>query len=181
MRRLVPLLSLLLPACSIEINLGEGATTGSLPDIPGFPDLPDPPEPIETSTGGDEDGGLPVPPMDLPGDGGCDPLDPYACPYGLECLPDVANGSLEGFVCQESGGGPSGDYADPCACKFCCDAGFMCAPQSAVGPACTTGTCCTPLCDLLAPDCPHPDQACVPLLAANDLAYPDLGTCRITD
>lgn len=183
MRRIVPMLSLLLAACSIEINLGEGATTGTLPELPDIeelPELPAPPEPIETSTGGD-DGSLPVPPMDLPDDDGCDPVTPWSCPGDLECLPELVGGSIEGFSCQDPDPGPKGAYAEPCACKFCCDEGLMCAPKASVGPACTTATCCTPICDLLAPDCPHPDQQCVPLPAVDDPQYAHLGSCRTTD
>lgn len=181
MRRLVPLL--LLPAvslgCSVEVNVGEGAT-GGLTDgeLPELPAPPDPLGPPETSTGGD-DGPLPAPSLDLPDDGGCDPLDPYACPGDATCQPLLEGSTIEGFECQDPGDGPKGTYAEPCACKFCCDAGFMCAPQAAVGPACTTGTCCTPLCDVNVPDCPAVGQQCVPLSTGSDPELSNLGVCRI--
>jgi hypothetical protein len=55
-----------------------------------------------------------------------------------------------------------GAYGDPCEYVNVCDPGLVCLASDHV-PVCTEDMpgCCTPLCDLLAPECPM-DTLCSP-------------------
>lgn len=74
----------------------------------------------------------------------------YPIGHTFECVPDVS--------------GEEGEYRDPCEFINVCDAGLFCANPESV-PDCDGSTgCCTPFCDITAPDCQglHPAMECIP-------------------
>jgi len=91
----------------------------------------------------------------------CDPLAPAACGPGHACLP-----SEHAFACVWTGAGESAAAGEACAELYDCQPGLMCRSSASVGPPCDAGEdrCCTPYCDLTAPDptagCLDPGQAC---------------------
>jgi hypothetical protein len=85
----------------------------------------------------------------------CDPLL-QDCPPGQGCY-DSPTGI---FVCFADASGSAGLDGDPCPPadgENTCDPGLWCGPGS---NGCADVNCCTPYCDLAAPDCSPPD-ACV--------------------
>lgn len=79
----------------------------------------------------------------------CDPLL-QNCSAGDACYPIDA-----GFICAPDASGKAGGLGESCASVNGCDAGLWCAPS---GDFCGKDafSCCTPFCDLTAPDCPDP-------------------------
>lgn len=75
------------------------------------------------------------------------------CPDGLSCIPRWDDGD---FICWPDFSGPTGAYADECMYTNSCDPGLICYYPEAV-PGCTGASCCTPYCNLDAPD---PDSMC---------------------
>jgi len=92
----------------------------------------------------------------------CDPLDPEACAPNQGCYPAGAGYT----VCIEDASEGGGGVFDGCEYDNLCMSGNLCLPENSVG-ACQPGDsqCCTPWCDLAAPDCPAP-TSCQPF-------YPD--------
>ncbi len=92
------------------------------------------------------------------------PCSPLAqdCGAGQSCVAWVSS-----FVCTNDISGDLGAASDACARVNACDPGTHCAAASSV-PGCDAERCCTPFCDLDAPDTcgallPGPD--CVPFFA----------------
>ncbi|MCA9708533.1 MAG: hypothetical protein KDK70_21975, partial [Myxococcales bacterium] len=89
----------------------------------------------------------------------CDPLQPD-CLAGETCIPDDT-----GFVCAPTSEAAAGE---PCSFINTCGAGLVCASNPYVAPSCDESEpgCCTPWCDLAAPDpsaaCFDPAQQCMP-------------------
>lgn len=89
----------------------------------------------------------------------CNPLDPAPCPDGQGCYPAPG----EQFLCMADFSEEGGGEFETCQFTNDCDPGTLCAVSSGVG-ACldeAADECCTPWCDLLAPDCPT-DTSCHP-------------------
>lgn len=101
----------------------------------------------------------------------CNPLDPRSCPAGLACYTDG-----DGLACAPDASGPNaGALFDTCSFTNACDPGLSCAPADAVGQCePETSHCCTPWCDLAAPDCPA-GTVCIPSTLPD--AEETLGQC----
>jgi hypothetical protein len=83
----------------------------------------------------------------------CDPLI-QDCPAGQACYDSPAGV----FVCFADASGAAGLDGDPCPPsdgENTCDPGLWCGPGS---NGCVDVNCCTPYCDLAAPDCAAPDE-----------------------
>ncbi len=106
----------------------------------------------------------------------CNPLV-QDCAAGQGCY-ESPDGS---FVCFADGSGPVGLDDDPCPPvdgENLCDPGLWCGPGSS---GCATVNCCTPYCDLSAPDCIAPDE-CLSLYGDPRSAPPGLeavGVCAL--
>ncbi|MCA9657684.1 MAG: hypothetical protein KC486_05030 [Myxococcales bacterium] len=105
----------------------------------------------------------------------CDPIA-QDCPGGDLCLP------LEnGWGCVLDASGNEGQFGDPCEYANACDAGLICLNPEYV-PDCAASGCCSPLCDINAPNtCPAAEQACIPWYEEG-LAPPGLehiGVCGV--
>ena len=105
----------------------------------------------------------------------CDPLDVASCPDGEACYPT----GISTFCIPDASGPDMGAAFDPCEFINACDPGLACVSATAVG-ACPedTAQCCTPLCDLSAPDCPEA-MACVPVYEPSQTppGQEDVGFC----
>lgn len=88
----------------------------------------------------------------------CNPLDPASCPdEGEACY------TLTGWLtCLADASGSYGATGDPCIFTNACDPGLACRPAEVL-PGCQGTRCCTPFCDLEAPD---PNAACDGALAS---------------
>jgi len=107
---------------------------------------------------------------------GCDPLLDE-CGQGLVCAPNYGSG----FECVVDGSGEAGGYGDPCEFVNACDPGLFCANGESV-PDCGAIGCCTPFCDLNAPQCPGAEDGvvCVPYFDSDPPeAYTHVGACVI--
>ena len=104
----------------------------------------------------------------------CDPLA-QDCDPGAGCY-----GTNDAVVCMPDVSGDSGALGDPCEYVNVCDPGLACVSANGV-PGCTGSGCCTPWCDIDAPDCPFPEQECVPFFEPADAPWDtgDLGLCLI--
>lgn len=94
-----------------------------------------------------------------------------ACPVGSSCVAlDEAD-----IVCVDADEVP---LLAELACEdgAACGDTALCWGASSV-PGCARDTCCAPLCDMLAPDCP-PDTACVALYENPPEGSENLGLCR---
>jgi hypothetical protein len=105
----------------------------------------------------------------------CDPLL-QDCPGDDLCLP--VNGE---FACVLDASGEMGAYGDPCEYATACDPGLVCLNPEYV-PDCMAGGCCSPFCDVTAPNmCPGGGQECVAWYEEG-MAPPgleDVGVCGI--
>ncbi|MCA9654907.1 MAG: ribulose phosphate epimerase [Myxococcales bacterium] len=102
----------------------------------------------------------------------CNPLT-QDCADGQGCYATPQGG----FIC--SGTLEPGAWGDDCWQFADCDPGSLCIDASVV-PDCTSGACCSPLCDLTIPDtCPGIDQGvtCEPWLERAPPGYEDVGIC----
>lgn len=98
----------------------------------------------------------------------CDPLM-AECPPGASCLPFVSN-----YTCQNSIQPPKVE-GEPCL-GFECKNGLVCASDASMD--CVDDSCCTPYCDLNAPDpCPMDMQICVQYSAGE--GWEHIGFCRL--
>ncbi len=86
----------------------------------------------------------------------CDPLDPQACGADQGCY-RLDNG----FVCGPDASGKGGGPFESCEFINACDPGTVCTVAEDVGLCGEAFQCCTPFCDLAAPNCPA-DTSCVP-------------------
>jgi hypothetical protein len=107
----------------------------------------------------------------------CDPLVPI-CGATETCVPT----RLSAFpVCAADASGDAGVALDVCEFVNACDPGLWCLPAAFV-PGCMGDACCTPVCDLEAPDCTAvAGTGCEPWYAAGeapDRALERLGVCR---
>lgn len=107
----------------------------------------------------------------------CDPLV-NDCGPGEACIP-----AEEGFVCTGAWDAPAGE---PCDFFDVCAPGLVCLDVRTVAPSCVPGFagCCTPWCDLSAPDpsadCFDPAQECVSWWDGPPPAgYETLGACVV--
>lgn len=103
----------------------------------------------------------------------CDPLDSSTCPAGEGCYPRDGR-----FTCAPvAPDGPAGLF-EPCEYLNACAPGLMCINGEVV-PGCETGGCCSPPCNLEAPDCP-PLTECYPYFQPGDVVpgYEHVGLCR---
>lgn len=113
----------------------------------------------------------------------CDPLVPD-CDDGFVCVP---HGHTVGgdFVCEIDASGELGAFGDECQFSNACDPGLMCADGRRVGAPCEESSyaCCTPFCDLDAPNCPGEQQACEPyyLPGAAPAGFEDVGVCLVPE
>ncbi|MCX4242261.1 ribulose phosphate epimerase [Paraliomyxa miuraensis] len=110
-------------------------------------------------------------PLCLPG---CDPLL-QDCPPGQSCI-DTPNQTFICFLDASGSGGADGDACPPADGENSCDPGQWCGPGSF---GCDAGNCCTPYCDLGAPDCIAPDE-CVSFFGDPEAAPPgfeNVGVC----
>ncbi|MCY1059162.1 hypothetical protein OV142_29035 [Nannocystis sp. SCPEA4] len=94
----------------------------------------------------------------------CDPLV-QDCPIGQVCSP-----GLDGFACLPDTSGADGDLSDACSEDDRCDPGFHCLPSQQQSN-CVHSSCCTPFCDVNAPDCPF-GSACVSPYSLDDTEPP---------
>lgn len=79
----------------------------------------------------------------------CDPLG-QNCGEGQECIPS----GYDFFQCGPDASGDAGVYGDPCEFVNVCDPGLVCLDAQWV-PGCEGFGCCSPLCDVTAPNtCP---------------------------
>ncbi|MBZ5709674.1 hypothetical protein [Nannocystis pusilla] len=120
----------------------------------GSPDVPDCSHVPDSACVFVHDG--PVAPMCLPT---CHPLVP-TCPSGHHCHPTAH--APDTFACIPAGADPLGAVFNICAGKTGCAEGLLCAEADTAAVECEPGsTCCTPLCDLDAPECPGVGQVCL--------------------
>lgn len=107
----------------------------------------------------------------------CDPLASI-CPPQEVCIPTRLSAHP---VCATDASGDAGAPLDPCVYPTSCDAGSWCAPGAEV-PGCASEACCTPVCDLDAPDCSAvPGTVCEPWYGPGEAPEPGLahiGLCR---
>lgn len=107
----------------------------------------------------------------------CDPLASICAPSEV-CVPTRLSPHP---VCAADASGAAGAALDPCPYPTSCDAGAWCAPAAEV-PGCASDTCCTPVCDLDAPDCGAvPGTVCQPWYGPGEAPEPELqhiGLCR---
>ncbi|MBV1858188.1 MAG: hypothetical protein KUG77_07235 [Nannocystaceae bacterium] len=103
----------------------------------------------------------------------CDPLDPAGCSDGRGCYP-----VLGGFTCAPDASGESGGPFEPCTSDNRCDPGSACADAAQTGLCgAEQDACCTPWCDLNAPDCP-PQTQCIPYAEGSALpGFEHVGLC----
>lgn len=104
----------------------------------------------------------------------CDPVDLQTCAEGQACY-----GVDGGFTCvPDASGEDLGAFLDPCEYANACDPGLLCRSPSDV-PSCGDSSCCVPLCDLTAPDCPD-SLVCAPYFAPGHGApgYEHVGICE---
>lgn len=102
----------------------------------------------------------------------CDPLV-QQCPVGKVCV-----GLGEGFSCVTDGSGDAGQVGDVCEYVNACDPGLACVASGV--PDCAGARCCTPWCDLSAPNtCPVPGQMCAPWSTDPVPGYENVGVCRV--
>ncbi|MFN3185745.1 MAG: ribulose phosphate epimerase [Nannocystaceae bacterium] len=106
----------------------------------------------------------------------CDPLEPMPCPEKDGCYPIYG-----GFVCAPVASFDGGGTFEPCEYITACQPGLVCANPEAVGQ-CGDGLagCCTPVCDVQAPNCPEP-TVCVPWYDDGGAppGYEDVGACLV--
>jgi len=106
----------------------------------------------------------------------CDPLE-SSCPQGQGCYP---LDSL--FLCAPDASGKAGGPFEACQFTNACDPGVVCVPgESTV--ACDEPSCCSPYCDLQAPDCPD-TMVCFPWYEEGTLppgGNPNVGYCTDPD
>jgi hypothetical protein len=112
----------------------------------------------------------------------CDPLDAAAtCPAAArQCAPRP---DALGFQCIWTSAEGPGAYKKGCDMHNDCHPGYYCAPPAIV-PGCAGSGCCTPYCDLGAPDtCSDldPALACMPLYPPGEApeGLEELGLCRL--
>lgn len=106
----------------------------------------------------------------------CDPFEP-TCPAGHHCHPSALTPEL--FACTPDAS--LGAAFEPCG-KADCAAGLLCSEPGAAAVECAPDTnCCTPLCDLGAPDCPGAGQVCLPYyeMGQAPAGLEDVGRCGL--
>ena len=106
---------------------------------------------------------------------GCDPLA-QDCPGDDLCLP-----AGDGWHCVLDASGEAGAFGDPCEYTNACDAGLLCLYSEYV-PDCQAGGCCSPLCDIEAPNsCPGDGQVCIPWYEEGMAppGYEKVGVCGV--
>lgn len=98
----------------------------------------------------------------------CDPLAEVPCASPAEaCVP-----SGLGFACRVSYQVPQGES---CNETWQCEPGLLCSDSPLCNPEKAGEPCCTPVCDLSAPNCPD-DAQCEPFGSPLS-AYSDVGVC----
>ncbi len=102
----------------------------------------------------------------------CDPLLPDDCPGDRLCIESGGD-----FDCVHAAE-PLGGYGDPCEYINVCEYGLACVSGENL-PECESGGCCTPFCDLGAPECPDQELgvACVPYFDAPKPGAEHIGLC----
>lgn len=109
----------------------------------------------------------------------CDPLA-STCAVGQACLP-----AADAFACVATTSGIDAAAGEPCEQLYDCQPGSLCVPSEEVGAPCDVGepSCCTPYCDLGAPDpaavCLDAAQGCTSWWGAGPApaGLEDVGTC----
>jgi len=103
----------------------------------------------------------------------CDPLDVGACGVG-----DVCISSGQFFICVIDASGSEGGVGENCQFANGCDPGNFCGNNSGVFADCDDFACCTPFCDLTAPQCPQ-GTACTPWYKEGTApkCFDDVGAC----
>jgi len=111
----------------------------------------------------------------------CDPLAPTACADDEVCVLDNYK-----MICRPDVSNDQGVLGDPCQAANGCDPGYSCEYEGYVPGGCKNSaqTCCTPMCDLSAPDCPDGSH-CVEYFGGFGLETPvcleDVGYCLADD
>lgn len=106
---------------------------------------------------------------------GCHPLE-YDCAADELCIP-----AWGGWQCAPDSSGDAGAYGDLCEFINACDPGLVCFGAEYL-PGCEGSGCCTPLCQLGAPNtCPGENQVCIPWYDDGEApeGYEDVGVCGI--
>ena len=103
----------------------------------------------------------------------CDPLDIGACGGG-----DVCISSGEFFICVIDASGDAGGVGDNCQFANACDPGHFCGSNNGMFPGCDDVGCCTPFCELTAPQCPQ-GTACMAWYEEGmaPKCFDDVGAC----
>ena len=103
----------------------------------------------------------------------CDPLDVGACGAGDACV-----SSGEFFICVIDASGSEGEVGSNCEFANGCDPGNFCGNNSGVFADCDASGCCTPFCDLSAPQCPQGTE-CAPWYEEGmaPKCFDDVGAC----
>lgn len=107
----------------------------------------------------------------------CDPLDPAACEDGRGCYSSV----FFGFACTADQSGKGGGPFETCNTDSQCDPGSTCVVADELGGLCNAEDpgCCTPWCDVNAPNCP-PETVCAPYNPGGALPGNEhLGVCVV--
>jgi len=105
----------------------------------------------------------------------CDPLA-QDCASNEACLPTSALDG-DGWMCFLDASGDDGQFGDPCELVASCDPGLLCVLSELV-PECEGTACCSPLCDITAPNtCPGEGQECFPRFEGPGLE--NVGICRL--
>jgi hypothetical protein len=105
----------------------------------------------------------------------CDPLAQDCGPEEL-CLP-----SGDEFDCFLDMSENDGEYGDPCEYANACDPGLLCLNPEYV-PDCPGNGCCSPFCDVTAPNtCPGDGQVCIPWFeeGMSPPGYENVGFCGV--
>ncbi len=105
-----------------------------------------------------------------------------ACsPFEGGCIPPMqCRRASDRFVCEFGRNGDTGMATDPCSLMGDegCAEGFVCVPGELV-PDCTSGNCCTPVCDASAGDnCPSP-SICAPIFSSPAPGSESIGACFV--
>jgi hypothetical protein len=102
-------------------------------------------------------------------------------PFDAGCIPPMqCRRASDRFVCEFGRNGDTGVELDPCALAGDegCAEGYVCLPGELV-PDCTSGSCCTRLCDASASDTCASPAICAPVLEAPAPGNESIGACFV--
>ena len=104
----------------------------------------------------------------------CSPFEP-GCPAPTQCRRNENR-----YACLFARDEDVGVDGDPCVLNgdAGCTAGYSCLPGGLV-PGCAEANCCTPLCDLMAPDTCASPTTCNPAIESPAPGFEDIGACFV--